>query len=440
MVQAGTQTDYDQDGFGAYGEEEPEERGGGAEALQAAAKAFGINVGEASRRLGAAAEAYVSESVRILDDFAARAERSAEASREAAESAGCAAQEAQQAREAVGVVVFAASDQVEADSRKVIEEAAASIEQSVAASREAAAAAEQAAQEARTAAAEASARASETIAARESSSAGPGSREILDRLEADYSLLAQLVKELNDRMSTMTAAASGGQVVGEPAAAEGEPESLWEPTPLPAVASFAPSEAPAAAPESSWGVAAESEPAVAAPAPEGAPEAPWTEAEAPVARLAVVDAESWAPAPEGVTLEDESSPEDDAEDLTREDAPVGALREPLRQAQGGAQEEPTEGLREAAPPLEGSFQLTISPVPDFDRLLSLDGALGRLARVRSVTLADYARDEVTFRVEVGQVTDGEELASELAEASRQTLEVVSTTPERLELRVTGARS
>ena len=130
--------------------------------------------------------------------------------------------------------------------------------------------------------------------------------------------------------------------------------------------------------------------------------------------------------------EDELPPEDDAADLTPSDGAVDAL--------GKQQGETQEGLREAALPLEGSFQLTISPVPDFDRLLSLDGALGRLARVRSVTLADYARDEVTFRVEVGQVTDGEELASELGEASRQAMEVVSTTPERLELRVTGARS
>ncbi len=50
--------------------------------------------------------------------------------------------------------------------------------------------------------------------------------------------------------------------------------------------------------------------------------------------------------------------------------------------------------------MKGRVQVRIAPVPDFDRLLNLDGALGRVSGVDSVTLADYAQEEVTFRVEV----------------------------------------
>jgi hypothetical protein len=76
---------------------------------------------------------------------------------------------------------------------------------------------------------------------------------------------------------------------------------------------------------------------------------------------------------------------------------------------------------EPAPPIEvtirGRVQVRIAPVPDFDRLLNLDGALGRVSGVDSVTLADYAQEEVTFRVEVLGDKDAGLFTREIAEAA-----------------------
>jgi hypothetical protein len=74
-------------------------------------------------------------------------------------------------------------------------------------------------------------------------------------------------------------------------------------------------------------------------------------------------------------------------------------------------------------------------VPDFDRLLSLDGALGRMSGVRNVTLADYAREEVTFRVEVEEAMTAEGFGEGLAESAGLRVEVLSTADDRLALRL-----
>ncbi len=67
--------------------------------------------------------------------------------------------------------------------------------------------------------------------------------------------------------------------------------------------------------------------------------------------------------------------------------------------------------------VSGRVQVTFSPVPDFDRLLNLDGALGRVSGVDSVTLADYAQEEVTFRVEVLGEKDAGLFTREIAVAA-----------------------
>ena len=83
--------------------------------------------------------------------------------------------------------------------------------------------------------------------------------------------------------------------------------------------------------------------------------------------------------------------------------------------------------------ISGRVQMTISPVADFDKLLSLDSALARIAGVHSVTLADYAREEVVFRVELEkpvsvvefahQLSDTAGVATEVTEASESTLSI-----------------
>jgi len=83
----------------------------------------------------------------------------------------------------------------------------------------------------------------------------------------------------------------------------------------------------------------------------------------------------------------------------------------------------------------GRIVLNIAPVPAFDRLLSLDGALGRMADVRNVSLADYAKEEVTFRIELDQPISAEAFARGLGESASMVISVVSSAPGSLSLRL-----
>ncbi len=74
--------------------------------------------------------------------------------------------------------------------------------------------------------------------------------------------------------------------------------------------------------------------------------------------------------------------------------------------------------------LDGRVTLTVEPIPDFDRLLNLDSALGRLPMVRNVTLADYTREEVTFRVEISDAIAVRSFATALGQGIGSHVEVV----------------
>ena len=69
------------------------------------------------------------------------------------------------------------------------------------------------------------------------------------------------------------------------------------------------------------------------------------------------------------------------------------------------------------------MQVNIAPVPDFDRLLSLDSALSHVGSVQSVTLADYAQEEVTFRIDLASPLTATDFAQQLSEASGLNAEV-----------------
>ena len=85
--------------------------------------------------------------------------------------------------------------------------------------------------------------------------------------------------------------------------------------------------------------------------------------------------------------------------------------------------------------LTGRIIVRLKPVPDFDRLLSLDGALGRMNNVLNVTLADYAQDEVTFRVELEAPMPVSGLAQGLADAAGRHIEVVNAEDKSVTLRL-----
>ena len=97
----------------------------------------------------------------------------------------------------------------------------------------------------------------------------------------------------------------------------------------------------------------------------------------------------------------------------RPSAPAASLEAPAYEAEPEIVSEPAE----IEVSVRGRVQVRISPVPDFDRLLNLDGALGRVSGVDSVTLADYAQEEVTFRVEVLGEKDAGLFTREIAVAA-----------------------
>jgi hypothetical protein len=274
-----------------------------------------------------------------------------------------------------GREVIETVERVAAESRRLLEAAQSTFQESVRRLEEAtnearsmALSAHQAAQQAR-----------EEVArlAAERGVAGQGSdtaRQVLDRLESDYGMLIKLVQQLSERISALT---------GSPAQAAPSPPQPELPRP---------SEPPPAnvVTPSAWASDSSFEGPMfrqAAPAEEAAPPqppvpGPWS----PLARRAA-DAASAAQAP----------------------VPEPAVEVPA----------PTPVQTSADGLLEGRLILEVAPVPDFDRLLSLDGALGRLAVVRSVTLADYSKDKVTFRVELAGPVSEDDLIGLLAGTSGQ---------------------
>jgi hypothetical protein len=102
-----------------------------------------------------------------------------------------------------------------------------------------------------------------------------------------------------------------------------------------------------------------------------------------------------------------------------------------------------ENQHEEAPAIEaspaeqvaGRVLVTIAPVPDFDRLLNLDSALSRMQGIASISLADYAREEVTFRLEMDSPMSAEDLARNLSESTGSSTSVATAEEGKLVLRL-----
>lgn len=115
--------------------------------------------------------------------------------------------------------------------------------------------------------------------------------------------------------------------------------------------------------------------------------------------------------------------------------PAVAWREPAPAYAGYSESEAAPAQAPTGRTISGRVLVSISPVPDFDRLLSLDGALGRMSGIGNVTLADYASEEVTFRVEVDPPTSVEDFRSRLSQSAGASIEVVASDDEGLALRL-----
>ncbi|HEY7269381.1 MAG TPA: hypothetical protein VH951_06110 [Dehalococcoidia bacterium] len=503
----------------------------------------------------ASARAAADEAQQRSREAGDQIEQSLSASREAAASAEAAADAARRSAEGIEQAAAEARERMGAVST-VDPEAVSRIEQSLEASREAAAAAERAAEDARNAAREAMSHAAEAKAPATDAGIGAGAHELLDRLEADYKLLTELVQNLHSRLAGIGAPTASVATVAEPepaapaaaevpdvAAAEHAeattPSDTAEPAPTgvwdwQASTPAAPAEQ-AADPWSVWS-GAESEAATESEE-EAAPEAkapidiwswreeshagngnstaiatPEDDASAtetqlqPTASDEAPASTAWWSTPQSYTFESTASSDETSTDVEADAAtePVAAASPEMRSHEddtasaeavpaaeeveadppsawhwaGAVEEEKSAEIATASPSpalsleadvawppapaavqpagdvtetvadeeapkgeavaLSGKVVLNVSPVPDFDRLLSLDGALGRLPCIRNVTLADYAKEEVTFRLEMNDATSVDEFTSELARAGGQSLAVTAVAPGQLDLKIVVA--
>jgi hypothetical protein len=94
-----------------------------------------------------------------------------------------------------------------------------------------------------------------------------------------------------------------------------------------------------------------------------------------------------------------------------------------------------EAEGQPAATVSGRVLVTIAPVPDFDRLLNLDGALGRMSGIANVSLADYAKEEVTFRLEIEQPMSADDFARHLSASTGSQAEVSAAAEGKLALRL-----
>ena len=139
----------------------------------------------------------------------------------------------------------------------------------------------------------------------------------------------------------------------------------------------------------------------------------------------------------GPALEESLKPPGDAaspaletsSDLRADEPPDGAPEDP-------ATPDEAEGDGDAVA-LSGRVLLAVSPVPDFDCLLSLDSALGRILGVRNVTLAEYALNEVTFRLQLPSPTVPTDFADELSRTCGRPIGLLEVSGGRLSLRLTA---
>ena len=227
--------------------------------------------------------------------------------------------------------------------------------------------------------------------------AGPSAQQVLDRLEVDYRLLSELVQALHSRITGLAAATTAPSL----APISGAATHVEAPTELATTRDVS---LPDVVQEADY-----------------APE-PWRSTHETVAVEAPV--EQYVPLEAlGDPIADAIEPDGDGEhSYEPEPSPPEA---------------PGDTATEAPSSLEGKISLYIAPVPDFDRLLSLDSALGRLPGVAGVTLADYTREEVVFQVELAAP---DALSGSLADAAGCTINVLSANAAELRLRLAGAGS
>jgi hypothetical protein len=263
-----------------------------------------------------------------------------------------------------------------------MQEAMERLEASVHAGQEAARLAQEAARSAQEAAARAGEHAEQAVAGRQIQSAS--TEDVWQQLGSDYERLTTLVNELHSRIAGLSAP----QPPAEPQA----PEATLSPEVAPEAAGEV--EATAGTPE----------------AQAIGPAAPETSA-APTGVDGIAAAwEHPSAAGEGLPAEAHAEqPVVEAEPAATEGEEEVAAVEPV----------PESGEQAVAvPPVElsGRILVTLAPVPDFDLLLKIDAALGRMDTVGNVSLADYVREVASFRVQLRRPQAASDFATALVQA------------------------
>jgi hypothetical protein len=455
-------------------------------AIRTAVQQFVEAVNDSSKQLASASERFAVESLQAVDAARARSEQSAETSAEMARQAQQAAEEAkgaslglqaavEEARELVRNEAHQSVEQVSSETARITEigaqvkydlqqridemvarleagtaghqealetaqaatsaaqAAADRIETSVSAIEIAVTAARRAAEEARSAAEQSVQNmGSVTMAVASAQEAAESSRQaaslaeqagqrsdfaaeasmLLERLETDYSLLTRLVQELHSRISSLSSISFAPQAASQQERAE--------------------------APE-----LADSEPPIEAYEENVVAEESWEEEsyevnESATDYILAAEPRSQDETPDSTTPLGWASPT--PIDSEAPDPPGEAHEEPMPQPQEPVMPElvaNTSAVSAPAPSVTifGRVQMTISPVPDFDKLLSLDSALARIAGVHSVTLADYAREEVVFRVELERPVAVAEFARKLSETAGVSTDVTEASESTVSIRI-----
>ena len=475
MVQVGAAVDYDDPM-----DEQPQPSW--TIAVRSAVKELVEAVNESSKMLASATERFAVESLQAIDAASTRSESSAEASAEMARRAEQAAADARSASAGLQSAIEEAREHVRDEARLAVEQvasqkvqidelgaqvkdglqqridemvarleagsaghleamerarqattashaAAERIAEAVSAVEAAVDSARHAAQDARTAAEDAEktvGSANQTLlsaqeaaeSSRQSAALAEqaGSRNdfaveagmLLERLETDYSLLTRLVQELHVRISNLSVAPPP-PAYGLPADDE---HNLLEAGPDPQLALDTVSEVNSVDYE---------------------PPAPDLEATA-TASLPALESAAW---PQDAWL---SQPPEDLE--VSGIGPDVLSENPPRQPSQPVIPELSESVMpqasfpaQASITIFGRVQITISPVADFDRLLNLDSALSRIAGVKSVTLADYAHEQVVFRVDLDKPVTAVAFAAQLSETGGVPTEVTEASETTLSVRL-----
>jgi hypothetical protein len=413
-------------------------------AVQEALRSQADHAAEGANELKADMEQRLTEMGRRLDESLMRFESSIEANQTASD----------QAKEA-----FASRQQAESDIEQRVEAAIERLEAIANANQDAIATARQAADSALQAANEAKEQVSR-IEESNSPSLGVSAQEVLERLEADYQLLAQLVTELHSRIASLNEPSS----IPEASTSTSEPVDEAIPSPImtpwgsqetksePALEPWQAKEAKSEPALEPWQAEeAKSEPALEpwrAEQPEAEPAMPSWDTQEPATEPAMP---SWSPEEPKAERPAEETPswvrdlmsvpqvsEPQVEPETRATEPASwpmPSREWTPEYSTDSTAEPASPMPAADVRVSGRVMVKLSPVPDFDRLLNLDGALGRLAGVRNVTLADYAQEEVTFKIELDNAMTPEDFCQRLGESVGSSVSIVTAAPDSMTLRL-----